>query len=878
MKLHIPVYGSNDRSSLDRRSNAQSPTPSQRFFLLVFAFLLSSHSAASRCFSADLAKCQKLLDSGKYRKCIEYTTKAIKENEWGESWYELKAKAELTLGEYAEAEKTVELGLVHYPSSIRLRYQGIRSSRYTGNLKQSEKSLQEIDSLAERSPWSYTSSNDLVILGKAALLLHADPKHVLKNYFSRAKIQSPKVRAPYLAIAELALNKGDPDFAAEILTEAEKKFPDDAEIAFSLGRALVESHHNLATQKFALALEKNPNHIASYLYRVDRLINAEQHRICEDLLKKVLAINPHHPQAWAYRAVIAHLESKPQIEKEDRQRALAHWKTNPEVDHLIGKKLSQQYRFAEGAAHQRQALKFDASYLPAKIQLMQDLLRLGREEEAWQLADETHKNDGYDLTTFNLLELHQVLTRFRTLENEHFLLRMEAREAAIYGEEALDLLTNAKLTLCKKYGLKLKQKIVVEIFPDDSDFEVRTFGMPGITGYLGVCFGKVITSKSPAASLENPTNWKSVLWHEFCHVVTLNLTKNKMPRWLSEGISVYEEEQKNHAWGQDMNPRYREMILNGEFMPLGQLSSAFISPKSRFHLQFAYYQSYLAVEFLVTQFGMESLKHVLGDLGLGIPINIAISRRTLPIEELEPKFRRFLVEKANALAPQADWSKVDLKVLQHDDVNTFEEWILNHPNHFRGVMLLAGKLFKDEQWEKAIAPLKKAIELYPNNIGIDNAYTMLAEVYRKLHRDEDETKVLERFIQFDASSVKAHRRLLELYSRKKTNSKMLRFWNLTELKKQIVASRLLAINPFLPDAYTQLANAAESNHDLETAIRASKSLLALNPPDLAEAHYRLAVLLRKKNDPTAKRHVLQALEEAPRYRAAYRLLLELTKH
>jgi hypothetical protein len=29
------------------------------------------------------------------------------------------------------------------------------------------------------------------------------------------------------------------------------------------------------------------------------------------------------------------------------------------------------------------------------------------------------------------------------------------------------------------------------------------------------------------------------------------------------------------------------------------------------------------------------------------------------------------------------------------------------------------------------------------------------------------------------------------------------------------------------------------------------------------------------NDPAAKRHVLQALEEAPRYREAHRLLLEL---
>ena len=93
----------------------------------------------------------------------------------------------------------------------------------------------------------------------------------------------------------------------------------------------------------------------------------------------------------------------------------------------------------------------------------------------------------------------------------------------------------------KKYGLELKQQTIVEIFPDQKDFAIRTFGLPGGAGYLGVCFGRLITANSPASRLDTGANWEAILWHEFCHVVTLTLTKNKMPRWLSEGISVYEE-------------------------------------------------------------------------------------------------------------------------------------------------------------------------------------------------------------------------------------------------------------------------------------------------------------------------------------------------
>jgi hypothetical protein len=53
-------------------------------------------------------------------------------------------------------------------------------------------------------------------------------------------------------------------------------------------------------------------------------------------------------------------------------------------------------------------------------------------------------------------------------------------------------------------------------------------------------------------------------------------------------------------------------------------------------------------------------------------------------------------------------------------------------------------------------------------------------------------------------------------------------------------------------------------------------LLVLDPSDPAEAHYRLARLLQQAGDPQAKRHVLQALEEAPRFREAHQLLLQLS--
>jgi hypothetical protein len=53
-------------------------------------------------------------------------------------------------------------------------------------------------------------------------------------------------------------------------------------------------------------------------------------------------------------------------------------------------------------------------------------------------------------------------------------------------------------------------------------------------------------------------------------------------------------------------------------------------------------------------------------------------------------------------------------------------------------------------------------------------------------------------------------------------------------------------------------------------------LLLFDSTDAAETHFRLAQLLHDAgNRSAAKRHILHALEEAPRFLAAHRLLLEL---
>ena len=834
------------------------------FLAVVFTLLLGGFQQAN---AAELAECRTMLIRGDYTTCIHETHAAISKNRYGESWPLLKAQAETAIGQYDTALGTIAQGLRRYSWSIRLRWLARDAAFRSGREVLANALLVEIRELIAKFPWRYTDAEEIVILGLIDQLDGKDAKEILDNRFERAKLRSRVSREPWLAIGQLALDKNDAALAADTFKAALESFPDDPDFTFGLARALASSDRQAAMAGIAAVLAANPKHIPSLLFRIDGLIDSEQYDAALQILDQVNSVNPFTPEAWAYRAVIAHLTNDPCGEIAYRDKALARWRSNAEVDHLIGRKLSQHYRFREGAAYQRRALALKSDFAPAQRQLAQDLLRLGDEAEGWKLAQTAYDADSYNVATFNLLELHDELGKFTTIEDDAFVLRMQTDEAQLYGAETLELLHRAKRTLSSKYGLNLDQKITVEVFPNEDDFAVRTFGMPAVSGYLGVCFGRVITANSPASRREDPSNWQAVLWHEFCHVVTLELTRNRIPRWLSEGISVYEELQASPVWGQQMTPRYREHILTGGLTPLGKLSSAFMNPESGWHLQFAYFESAMAVDFLVQNFGLEALKLVLTDLRAGLPVNVALDRRCDALPALESDFDAFARKQAEALAPDVDWTKPNLEELLAEDDGSLEAWVKQSPTNFVALMALSERQIERERWSDAEASLKQLIRLYPAYVGGDNAYERLASVYRQLNRPADERKTLERFASLSSNSVAGNLRLIELQTQQSD-------WTAVEQ----TAERLFAIDPLLRQSHSAAAVAAERLNKPQGAARALKRLLLLEPDDPADIHFRLAQVLRSQGHLIeAKRHTLQALEEAPRFRAAHRLLLELVR-
>jgi cytochrome c-type biogenesis protein CcmH/NrfG len=805
---------------------------------------------------------------GHYDSAAKSAAVGIAETPGDEEWHLLRIEALLALGRADEANRALIEALGRVPQSLRVHWIGRDVAFANGQPERAAKLLDSLRLLYANRPSAYRTPADLVVFGRAALLLGADPKDVLTKIYAIAQKAAPKLRDTYLARGDLALEKHDFALAATAFEEGLKQLPDDPDLNCGLARAHEVGDRKLMIVAVEKALKENPLHVPSLLLRADHAIDGERYADAEVDIGVVLTVNPDQPDAWALRAVLAHLRNNPSAEKFARESALRAWPTNPRVDWRIGQKLSLKYRFAEGAARQRQALKFDPDYLPAKAQLASDLLRLGEETEGWQLAQAVNTEDGYDVEAFNLVTLHDTMVKYATLKDDDFVVRMTAHEAAVYGPEVLALLARARRTLTEKYGAELARPTYVDIFTDPKDFAVRTFGLPDIPGFLGVCFGRVVTANSPASTASGSTNWQSVLWHEFCHVVTLQLTQNKMPRWLSEGISVYEERHASPAWGQHMTPVYREMILNKDgkdgLTPVSEMSAAFLAPPTPEHLQFAYFQASLVVEFLIEKHGLEKLRAVLKDLHDGIEINRALEQHVAPMREIEKTFTAYAKNQARAMGPELNWEKPAAKLFRADAAMELRNWSAAHPNNYWMEQRRIRTLLDDKQWAEAKIALNALLQKYPEPRGEDSALRLLAQVQRELGETAAERATLAKLAMFGGEAPDAYLRLTELGTAEKD-------WKDVALN----ARRFLQINPLVSAPWRALAEASAGTGDDTTAIAANRTLLQLDPANPAEVHFELARLLHRENDPEARRQVLLALEDAPRHRAALNLLLEL---
>jgi tetratricopeptide (TPR) repeat protein len=441
---------------------------------------------------------------------------------------------------------------------------------------------------------------------------------------------------------------------------------------------------------------------------------------------------------------------------------------------------------------------------------------------------------------------------------------MPKAEVAVLREYIIPLTHKAADAFSKRFQFTPEGPILIEVFDRHDDFAVRTVGLPGMVGALGACFGRVVTMDSPKALPPGSFQWEATLWHEMAHVYTLQMSNQRVARWLSEGISAHEEKRARPEWARPNDVEYVTLLNRGETIKLPELNAAFTDPR---RISLAYYQAALLVEHLVELYGDEGVARLVRSYTEGHDTAGALKAALdTDFDRLQASFDEFNDRVFAKLRPALQASAED-EELQTMPLIALRAFASENPESYVGQMALGQALLKEEEIEEAAQAFERAAALVPVARGPASPRAQLAAIAMEKGDRPRAIAELTELIAVDFDNIAAARQLATL----------LREAGVSDAATlRPVYERIAAIDPYDSGAHSTLGRLAMERNDPETAAREFRAVLALGPVDRAAALTDLAEsYLKAGRMAEAKKETLSALEIAPSYERAQGLLLDL---
>jgi tetratricopeptide (TPR) repeat protein len=659
--------------------------------------------------------------------------------------------------------------------------------------------------------------------------------------------------------------------ANEEFLAALKSHDKDPNLWTRRGRMFMDDAQPNPEEWFAKALEIKPDYAPAMLGLALVAEDGFEGKAAE-LAKKALTIDPKLVEAQELLARVALEDNDPQKAAVEAKKALEiskepldamsilatiDWlddkKTTPWIEKILD--INPMYgtayetagyffvinrRYEEGIAAYRKALEIEPDLWSARAQLGVNLMRLGDEKEAREQLVECWNNGFQSTQTKNSLTLLDSYKNFVTFTTPNTILRLHKKEAALLRPYFQAELDRALATYEKKYHYKLNKPVQVEVYPDHEDFAVRTMGMPGL-GALGVTFGTVVAMDSPSARPPGQFHWDSTMWHELSHVYVLSMTNHRVPRWFTEGLAVYEETGNGHPdWGDRLDPEAISAIKNKKLLPIAELDRGFIHPSYPSQVIVSYFQGGKICNFIDQKWGYGKLLAMIEDFKELTPTPQVIEKEfKMKPEEFDRQFLAWLDDSTRVT------------------VNGFDEW--------RKQLKDVNDKAKAKDWDAVIKEGTAIRDLYSDYVETGSVYEFLSQAYLAKGDKGKAAAELERYAKIggrDPVTLKQLATLEAEQGRKPEAAATLDRLNLIYLKDEEAHKKLGELD-------LDLGNA-------KGAVREFGAVLASSPIDVAGAHYELAKAYQAAHEnKEAQDEVISALEAAPGFKPAQKLLLEL---
>ncbi|MBI3278364.1 MAG: tetratricopeptide repeat protein [Acidobacteria bacterium] len=683
------------------------------------------------------------------------------------------------------------------------------------------------------------------LLRSANPAVQAEGYWVLRQYkeanekFKAAVAQYPKNPDYRVRWGRLLLERFNKADAADLFGEALVINPNHAGATLGLALVASDGFDVKAVELAEKAVQLDPKLVEAQTLLAKLALEDNNPEKAAAEAQRALKISANALEAMAVLATIDWLNDKPNTPWEERIR-----KRNPiygEAYAIAAHFLVLNRRYEEGIRFYRKALEIDPTLDEARAQLGVNLMRLGLEQEARAELERAYNNGFTNALTANSLTLMDSYKNFVTRKTRTTVLKLHKKEADLLGPYFEDELKRAIATYEKKYHVKLDRPVQLEVYPDHEDFAVRTLGMPGL-GALGVTFGYVVAMDSPSGRKPGSFHWASTLWHELSHVFVLAATNHRVPRWFTEGMAVHEETAVSPDWGDRLDPETISAIRNKKLLPVAQLDRGFIRPAYPGQVTVSYFQAGRICDYIAQNWSYQKLLDMMHSFGKGKSTPQVVEEHLgVKPEEFDVKFLTWLDSQVKRTADGFDGWRKRLRAIaeaakagRHDDV------------------IREGKAIRD---------------IYPDYVEAGSVYEFLADAYLAKGEKQAAMQQLEKYALAGGRSPKLIQTLATLQE---------------ELgKKQEAAYTLARLNLIYPmdeELHKRLGDLWMESGNLQGAIREYRAVVASRPIDAAAAHYNLARALKRANRAgDAKEQVLLALEAAPGFKPAQKLLLELSQ-
>ncbi|MBI4575826.1 MAG: tetratricopeptide repeat protein [Planctomycetes bacterium] len=502
----------------------------------------------------------------------------------------------------------------------------------TGRLEEGREALAQAAAEGPAAP----SPEDRLAAGRALEALHQLPR-ASEHYVAAIRMDA-SFQAAHAALGDLylgALHFNDARATYERLLAMNADH-----VGALLGMAGVYLYaYSLGTERYdrarecvTHALEVDPSSPEARVFLAELAMEDRAYDAAQAELDRALAVHPRHVAARALAAACARMCMDEAGFEAHRSACFAANPRSAAFYDRLASALAERYQFQDAVDLAGRAVELDPLWWDAYHTLALNLSRVGDEASALKVLRKVRDVDSFNVWSNNLLTVLEVMeSDFVTEETEHCTIRIHRDEAPLMLPYVRALVEDARTTLGAKYGAWPEGRVLVEVFNEHAHFSARSVGLPNV-GALGVCFGRVVTIDSPRALPPGTYNWARTLWHELAHVATLTRSGQRVTRWLTEGLSVHEEQEARPDWDREMDLEFLTALHQGRLAPMAEIDSTFTRPRWGGQVLLSYYQGSLIARFVEGRWGPEALLAILdayraggdtasalaGGLGLGL--------------------------------------------------------------------------------------------------------------------------------------------------------------------------------------------------------------------------------------------------------------------